>query len=456
MADEVKIENKMGTMPVPKLILNVSLPMVFSMLVQALYNVVDSIFVAQISENALTAVSLAFPIQNLMISFAVGTSLGVNALLSTRLGQKRQDEVDKAAMNGIFLAGCTFILFFVLGIFLLRPYLTTQVHDAEIISYGMDYMNIVVFGSLGIFSVVMFDRILQSTGLTFYTMISQICGALTNIIFDPILIFGFGPFPRMELAGAAVATIMGQFVSAGLSLFFNLRKNKDVHFKFRRFKPNLKTISEIYRVGIPAICMNAIGSVTIYFINVILGWFSTTAIAVYGIYFKLQSFLFMPLFGLNNGLIPIIAYNYGAQKKKRILQTLRTGLLYGISIMVIGTVIFETIPDKLLMLFAASEYMLEIGVPALRIIAFSFIGAAAAITFGSTFQAFSQAVYSLIVSFMRQIVVLLPAAYLLSLTDDVRNVWWSFPIAEIMSVSVSIFFVLRINKKKIRPIIEKE
>lgn len=445
------VENKMGVMPVPKLILNISLPMVFSMLVQALYNVVDSIFVAQINESALTAISLAFPIQNLMISFGIGTSVGVNALLSTRLGQKRFDDVNKAAMNGIFLAVCNFAAFFVAGLFMLRPYLQTQVHDAEIIKYGMDYMNIVVLGSLGIFSVVMFDRILQSTGLTFYTMISQISGALTNIILDPILIFGLGPFPRMEMAGAALATILGQYVSASLSIIFNLTKNKEVQFKFRGFRPHRKTIFEIYRVGVPAICMNAIGSVTIYFLNLVLGAFSTTAIAVYGVYFKLQSFLFMPLFGLNNGIVPIIAYNYGAEKKKRILQTIRTGLLYGLTIMTIGVLLFEFFPAELLRLFAASDHMISIGVPALRTIAISFIGAAIAITFGSTFQAFSQATYSLIVSFLRQVVVLIPAAYFLSLTGDVRNVWWAFPIAEIMSVSVSVFFIIRIYKTKIKP-----
>lgn len=456
MSTEVQTENKMGVMPVPRLIINVSLPMVFSMLVQALYNIVDSVFVAQISENALAAVSLAFPVQNLMISFGVGTAVGLNALLSTRLGQKRQEDVNKAAMNGLFLAGCNYVLFFVLGIFLLRPYLQTQVRDAEIIKHGMDYLNIVVLASFGIFSVVTLDRILQSTGLTFYTMISQISGALTNIIFDPILIFGLGPFPRMEMAGAALATVLGQFVSAGISLYFNLTKNKEVQFKFRGFRPDLKIIKQIYKVGVPAICMNAIGSVTIYFINLILGTFSTTAIAVYGVYFKLQSFLFMPIFGLNNGIVSIMAYNYGAQKKKRILQTIRTGLAFGLCIMILGTIVFETIPDKLLMLFAASENMLEIGVPALRIIASSFIGASIAITFGSTFQAFSQATYSLVVSFMRQVVVLIPAAYLLSLTGNLRNVWFSFPIAEVMSVTISVFFLMRIIKKKIRPMISKD
>ncbi|MBQ9237855.1 MAG: MATE family efflux transporter [Treponema sp.] len=441
----------MGTMPVPKLIITISLPMVFSMFVQALYNIVDSIFVAKINEAALTAVSLAFPIQTLMIAVGIGTSVGVNALLSTRLGQKRQDDVDSAAMNGLFLALCSFLAFFILGFFILEPYLQTQVQHEEIIQFGMDYLTIVVFGSFGMFMVLMLDRILQGTGLTFYTMISQVAGAVTNIVFDPLLIFGFGPFPRMGMAGAALATVMGQYVSMVLSLIFNLTKNKEVHFRFRGFRPNRRTIIDIYRVGVPAILLNAISSVTTYLMDIVLGFFSTTAIAVYGVYFKINSFIFMPVFGLNNGLVPIIAYNYGAEKKRRIIQTIRTGLLYALGLMVLGTVIFELFPTQLLGLFSASDDMLAIGIPALRIIATSFVGAAIAITLNSVFQAFSDAVYSMIVSFMRQFVVLLPSAYILSLSGNVNNVWWCFPIAEIVSLVASVLFLIRILRTKVRP-----
>jgi putative MATE family efflux protein len=442
-------ENKMGTMPVSKLIINISLPMVFSMFVQALYNIVDSIFVAQINEQALTAVSLAFPVQNLMTAVGIGTAVGVNALLSTRLGQNRQEEVDKSAINGLYLAVCNFIVFFILGLFIIRPYLRTQTSDTQIIEYGVQYLNVVVLGSFGLFVVVMLDRILQGTGLTFYTMISQLCGAVTNIVFDPILIFGLGPFPKLGMTGAAIATIFGQFISMFLSFGFNIKKNKEVHFHFRGFRPDRHIIREIYTVGVPAILLNAITSLTTYLINLILGIFSTTAIAVYGVYFKLNSFLFMPLFGLNNGLVPIIAYNYGAENKRRIKKTIRTGLIYGIGIMVFGTIVFELFPKQLLRLFAASDEMLTIGVPALRIIALGFVGAAVAITLSSVFQAFSNAVYSMIVSFARQIIVLLPVAYLLGKTGKVYNVWWAFPIAEVASVSISLFMMARINRKKI-------
>src|SRR5574344_216978 len=362
-------ENKMGTMSVPKLIINISLPMVFSMFVQALYNIVDSIFVAQINEKALTAVSLAFPVQNLMIAVGIGTAVGVNALLSTRLGQKRQDDVNKAAMNGLFLAVCNFAAFFIAGLFLLKPYLCTQTSDPEIIEYGMEYLNVVVLGSFGLFSVVMLDRILQGTGMTLYTMISQKCCAVFNIVFDPLLIFGIGPFPKCGMTGAAVATILGQFISMAISCGYNIAKNKEVQFHFRGFRPDGKIIKEIYTVGLPAILLNAITSVTTYLVNLILGVFFAMVIAVYGVYFKLDSFLFMPLFGLNNGLVPIIAYNYGAENKKRINETIKIGMLYGVGIMALGTVLFECFPTQLLRMFAASDTMLAIGVPALRIIA---------------------------------------------------------------------------------------
>lgn len=445
-------ENKLGVMPVSKLILNVSLPMMFSMFIQALYNIVDSMFVAKINEQALTAVSLAFPIQNLMISFSIGTAVGVNALLATRLGQKNQEAVNKAAINGLFLALCTAVAFILLGLVIIHPYLASQTKDNDIITYGTQYLNVIMLFSLGLFEVVMLDKILQGTGLTFYTMISQLCGAVCNIIFDPLLIFGLGPFPRMGITGAAVATVMGQFLSMGVSFAYNVKKNKYVQFNFKDFKPDVQIIKQVYAVGIPTILINAISSVTTYLVNLILGMFSMTAIALYGVYFKLNSFIFMPLFGLNNGLVPIIAFNYGAQSRERIVKTIKLGLLYSCSIMLFGTMLFELIPGPLLSIFSASDDMLSIGIPALRIIASSFVGAAIAITLSSVFQAFSSAVYSMIVSFSRQLLVLLPVAYFMAKTGNLNNVWLCFPIAEIASVSLSIFFMVWTYRTKLNTI----
>ena len=449
-------ENKMGIMPVPRLILNISLPMMFSMLIQALYNIVDSYFVGKISEEAFTAVSLAFPVQNLMLAFGLGTAIGVNALLATRLGQKRFDDVSKTAMNGLFLGFCNFVLFFLLAIFFTKPYFVSQAQGVSaIVDYGELYLKACIYGSLGLFELFMFDRILQGTGLTFYTMISQICGAVTNIVFDPLLIFGIGPFPALGITGAAIATVLGQWVSMFISLFFNITKNHEVRFSLKRLKPDWHTIKQIYAVGIPTILLNAISSVTTYFMNLILGAFSTTAIAVYGAYFKLNSFIFMPLFGLNNGLVPIIAYNYGAGHKERIQKTIRIGLLFGIVIMALGTLIFELFPAPLLKLFSAGEDMLSIGTVALRIIASSFMGAAIAITLSSVFQGFSSAVYSMIVSFLRQLVVLLPVAYIMAKTGSLNRVWLSFPVAEVASVLVSVLCYLRIKRTKIAPMAEE-
>ena len=446
------VENKMGTMPVVRLILNMSLPMIFSMLIQALYNIVDSIFVAQIGEDALTAVSLAFPVQNLMISFAVGTSVGVNAMLSMKLGQRDQESVDKFAMNGVFLSFCTYAVFFVLGLTCVMPYLQSQTSSFSIVEYGREYLCIVTTLGFGVFAGTMFDRLLQSTGRTFLAMISQIVGAVINIIFDPLLIFGIGIFPKMGIRGAALATVLGQIVGLFVSVILNIRCNKDIHFKVKNLIPRLKIVCDIYKIGIPSILLSSITSVITYFVNIILGRFSTTAIAVYGVYFKLNSFIFMPVFGLNNGIVPIIAYNYGAQHHKRITNTIRAALLMAFSIMLLGAAIFELVPDGLFRLFNASDEMVELGCNCLRRIAPGFLGAAVAITLSSVFQGFGSAVYSMIVSFARQLVVFLPAAYLLSLTGDVNNVWWCFIIAEFMSVGMSLFFMRRIYVKKIKPI----
>ncbi len=448
-------ENKMGIMPVPKLILNISLPMMASMLVMALYNIVDSAFVARYDTKALTAISLAFPIQNLMIAVGIGTSVGVNALLSTRLGKKDFEAVDKAASNGVFLAVCNFIAFLLLGLFILRPYLQSQTNDARVVEYGMQYLQVVVFASFALFQVVMQDKILQSTGLTKYTMISQGLGAVCNCILDPLFIFGLGPFPRLGMTGAALATVIGQFLSMGISLYCNVKKNHEVQFNWKAFRPDWETIKQIYAVAIPTILLNSVTSITTYVMNLILGTFKLVgmaAVTLYGVYFKINSILFMPVFGLNNGLVPIIAYNFGAGKKARIVQAIKTGMLYGVVLMALGCLTFEFFPAQLLSLFNADAQMLEIGIPALRIIASSFIGAGIAITLSSVFQAFSSAVYSMIVSFARQLIVLLPAAWLLAQTNVVRNVWFAFPIAEVVSVALSVIFMFIVWKKKMKEI----
>lgn len=445
-------ENKMGTMPVFKLILNMSLPMMFSMFIQAMYNIVDSYFVAKISENAITAVSLAFPVQNLMISFAVGTSVGVNALLSMRLGQKNQDEVNKAGMNGIFLALATYVLFAVLGIFFLKPYFYSQIDIQEIRDYGLTYMNIVLFMGFGCFSSIMFEKLLQSTGKATLSMWSQLIGAITNIILDPMMIMGIGPFPAMGIAGAAWATVIGQILAAIVSISLNIKYNNEIQFRWKSFRPDLKVIGAIYKVGIPSIVLSSIASVTTTLINMILGAFSSTAIAVYGLYFKLNSFIFMPVFGLNSGIVPIIAYNYGAQNYKRLTSSIKLGLAIAFVIMVVGMLIFMIIPGPLLSLFEASDEMLSIGIPAMRIIASSFCGAAIAIVLGSVFQALSSAMLSMIVSVCRQVLVLTPAAYLLSLTGNINNIWFCFPIAEVVSVGLSLIFYRKIYREKILPL----
>ena len=446
------VENKMGTMPVLKLIFNMSLPIMFSMLVMALYNIVDSIFVGKISVDALTAVSLAFPVQNLMVSFAVGTAVGVNALLSLRLGQKNQRDVNKTAMNGVFLSVVTWLVFAVAGTLISSSYLKSQTDNSSVIHLGEQYLEIILILGFGQFIGGMFDRLLQSTGRTFLSMISQLIGAVFNIIFDPILIFGLGPFPELGIRGAALATVLGQILGCLVSFILNISKNHDIQFKFSNILPNKKIIAQIYRVAVPAILMSSITSVVTYFLNLIFKGIENggdNAITVYGIYFKLNSFIFMPVFGLNNGIVPIIAYNYGAEHKKRILKTIKYSLLVAFCIMFFGVIIFESFPDVLFRMFTDNEVIIQMGKGALRKIAPSFFGAAIAITLSAIFQAFSAAFFSLLVSFLRQIVVFLPAAYFLGKTGDVNNVWWCFIIAEFMSVLVSVSCMRNIYRKKI-------
>ena len=438
-------ENKMGVMPEGKLLLNMSLPMMASMLVQAMYNIVDSVFVARISEDALTAVSLAFPLQSLMIAIGAGTGVGVNALISRALGEKNRERVNKVAANGIFVYLLSYLFVAIMSLIAVRPFYQMQTGAGQdnIMNLGVSYLSVVMMFSFGIFSQFVFERMLQATGRTFFTMISQSIGAVINIILDPILIFGLFGFPKLGVVGAAVATVFGQIVAGTVALIYNIKKNDDIDISFKGFKPNGRIIKDIYMIGLPSIVMQSIGSVMTTGMNLILMGISSTAAAVFGVYFKLQSFFFMPVFGLNNGLIPIVSYNYGARNKKRMLNTLKYGYIIAFSLTFFGFVTFMVVPDKLLLLFDASKDMLAIGMPALRIIAFHYLAAWFCIVTGSMFQAVGKAMYSLYVSVARQLVVLLPAAYILAKIGGLSLIWWCFPIAEIMSVCISAYCLKR-------------
>ena len=445
-------ENKMGTMPVNKLLISMSLPMMVSVLVQALYNVVDSIFVSRVNEAALTAVSLAFPIQTLMIAVAGGTCVGINAVLSKALGEKEQERANDAAASGIVLMAISYLLFFLIGLFVTKGFYLSQTKDEQIVQYGVEYLSIACCCSFGLFAQFVFERLLQSTGRTFYIMITQGTGAIINIILDPIFIFGLCGMPRMGVAGAAVATVTGQIIAGTIAFLINSKKNDDIQISIRKLRLRGDIVGQIYKIGIPSMIMQAIGSVMTYGMNLILISFTSTATAVFGVYFKLQSFIFMPVFGMNNGLVPILAYNYGAGRRDRFVQALKCGIFYAVGIMAVGVVIFQSIPHVLLGFFEASEEMLAIGVPALRTISLCFVMAGFSIICGTSFQALGNAVYSMLISIARQLLVLLPAAYLLSLTGNVDYVWWSFPIAELVSLIMTVFFLIRINKKVIRHI----
>ena len=445
-------ENIMGTMDVNPLLIKLSIPMMVSMLVQALYNVVDSIFVARVSENALTAVSLAFSLQNLMFAVGIGTGVGVNALLSKSLGEKNQYRANKTAENGLFLALCSYLVFLVLGLTVVRPYFYAQTSDAAIAEQGIRYLTICCVLSLGMFMQVMNEKLLAATSRTTLSMISQLVGAVVNIILDPIFIFGYCGEALSGTTGAALATVIGQFCGAGVSFYLNLRKNPDIQLDFKGFRPSAEAIKRIYVVGLPSIAMQCVGSVMTFLMNQILMAFTATAVAVFGVYFKLQSFFFMPLFGLNNATISIIAYNYGARKPHRITKTLKISCTAALCIMTVGLLVFQFFPDALLGMFNPSQAFLEIGRVALRTISWSFPIAAVCIALGASFQALGDGIYSTIVSLCRQLVVLLPAAYLLSLTGQVQRVWLAFPIAEVVSGTVTFICFTRIYRQKIRPL----
>lgn len=443
-------ENKMGHLPIVKLVTTMSLPMMISMLVQALYNVVDSMFVARVSEDALTAVSLAFPAQNLLIGVATGTAVGVNALLSKSLGEKNFKRANAIAVNGVLLAIFGFLIFLVFGLFATELFFKAQTDNPSIISQGVDYLTVCCCFSFGVFIQIIFERLMQSTGRTFYTMITQTTGAVINLILDPIFIFGYFGIPAMGAKGAAIATVIGQIIAGIFAMILNHKKNTDISVSIKGFRPDFKIIGRIYSIGVPSIIMVAVGSVMTFSMNKILIAFTETAAAVFGVYFKLQSFIFMPVFGLNNGVIPIVSYNYGAKNRTRVLKTIRVALLFACSFMIIGFSMMQLIPDVLLSFFAASEEMTRIGTVALRIISISYLAAGFSVVIISVFQAFGKGLFSMFISIARQLVVLVPAAYLLAQTGNLDNVWWSFPIAEIMSVTVGAIFFMHLYKTVIK------
>ncbi len=447
---EIQQENKMGVMPVDRLLVTMSLPMMISMLVQALYNIVDSIFVSRINEHALRAVSLAFPLQTLMIAVSVGTAVGVNAFLSKTLGEKNFEKANFIAKSGIFLAMVSYLVFALLGFVAVKPFYMSQTDVEQVREYGVTYLTICLTMSFGIFMQTVFERLLQSTGKTFHTMITQGLGAIINIILDPILIFGYFGLPKMGVAGAAYATVIGQIVAAVMAVILNIKCNRELNLSLIGFKPKLSLILQIYKVGGPSIIMQSVGSVMTYGMNLILAPFGV-AQTVFGVYFKLQSFIFMPIFGLNNGMVPIIAYNYGAQHRGRVIRTMKSSIRYAICIMVLGMIILEVFTEQFIGLFnsSGSEELLQMGVPALRIICTHFVFAGFCIVVGSVFQALGNGVYSMVVSISRQLLVLLPVAKLLSLSGNVNLIWLSFPIAELVSVCMSAFFLFRIYKNVI-------
>ena len=456
-------ENKMGVMPVGKLLVNMAMPMIIAMLVQAFYNIVDSYFVSQISddeairESAIAAMSLAFAVQNILIGFAVGIGVGVNALLSKSLGEGNQERANQAAGNGVTLAVLATGIFMIFGALFTDDYFRMMSNSPLTVQFGTEYISICCLLSLGIFVEVLGERLLQSSGRTVYTMITQGTGAVVNIILDPVLIFGLGPFPEMGIAGAAVATVIGQWIAAALAVFFNLKFNPEVQFGLRYFRPRKDVIAPIMTVGIPSVIMNSIGSIMNIGINKILQGFTQygeVPVNVFGIYFKLQSFFFMPLFGMNNATISIVAYNYGARKVERITKTLKIACISALIFMLVGVVVFQSVPELLLGIFDTSDDFLRLGRSALRIISFCFPFAAVCIALGASFQALGNGIYSTIVSLCRQLIVLLPAAYLLSLTGEVNNVWWAFPIAEMMSLAATIFFFGRIYRQQSKPILK--
>lgn len=450
-------ENKMRSMPEGKLLLTMALPLILSMWVQAFYNVVDSIYVSRVSESAVTALSLAFPVQNLQIGFSMGVAVGVNSLLSKSLGEGCREKADRVAGNGILLTGIITLAFMLFGIFGTRSYYTMQSDVAETVESGVAYTSICCIFTLGIFVEMLGERLLQASGRTVYTLYTQGTGAIINILLDPVFIFGYFGFPAMGIAGAAVATVIGQWIAAILSVFFNFRFNADVQFGLRYCKPKWDVIRPILTVGIPSAIMMAIGSVMTFGMNQIFQSFKTygeTATGVFGVYFKLQSFFFMPLFGLSNATISIVAFNYGARQPRRITRTLKLAVIGAVGFMLVGLGVFQFATRPLLEIFNPTPMFMEIGLSALRIVSLHFPLAAVGIALSASFQGLGNGIYSTITATCRQLLVLLPVAFLLSLSGNVHAVWWSFPIAEAVSLVVTLLLYRRIYRQKIAPMLQ--
>lgn len=444
-------ENKMGTMPMTKLILTMSIPAIFSMTIQAMYNIVDSIFIGQFDQAGLTATSFAFPLQLLLVAVAVGTAVGVNSLVSRRLGEKRFDEANDAATHGFIICFANYIIFLVIGIFLVRPFICIYTQNEKIIEYAVQYLTIVLCCSIFSIIQIMIEKTLQATGNMIMPMLTQLTGAVINIILDPILIFGYFGFPKMGIVGAAVATVFGQFCGMVFALILIFCVKHEVKISFKNFRINKITLKNIYAVGFPGIIMQSIGSVMIIGLNGVLAP-SEVSVTVLGIYYKLQSFVFMPCFGLNQGVMPIIGYNYGARNKKRLYSALKRGIIIAVIIMTIGTILMWTIPDKLISLFGGTEQLMKTGIPAFRIISTCFIPAAVGILFTTLFQAVGKGLYSLIMSFARQLVLILPIAYLLSIVFNLDAVWYAFPIAEIGSLTIALLFFIKLKNTDFKKI----
>lgn len=442
-------QNKMGYMPIGKLLLTMALPIIISMLVQALYNIVDSVFVAKISEDALTAVSLAFPMQNFMIAVSTGLGVGMNALLSRSLGEKDYKRANQAATNNLFLIALSCVVFIIIGLTLLEPFMRLQINDDAIVAYGVQYLSVCCIINIGMFTQITMERLLQATGRALESMVSQLAGAIINIILDPVLIFGYFGLPAMGVMGAAVATVSGQIIAAAIGLWLNIKRNREISLSFKGFRPNAKIIKHILAVGVPSIILASIGSVMVFLMNKILGAFTSTAAAVFGVYFKLQSFVFMPVFGLNNAIVPIIAFNYGAGKRSRIIRTVKLAAAIAVGIMLIGVIVLQFMPEAVLSWFEASPDMMEIGVAALRTISICFVFAGYNIVITALFQALGRGVFSMFISIVRQLVVLLPVAYLISLSGVLDRVWIAFPAAEITATVITSLMLIHVNKKLI-------
>lgn len=438
--------DKMGSTPMLRLILSMSLPTMFSMIIQAMYNIVDSVFVSSLGQDALTALSLAYPLQLMTISVAVGTGVGINSFISRRLGEKNQELANNGAANGIFISIISWLVFLLVGIFLTVPFFKLFNPTPGVMKYGVDYTSIILIFSVGVMVEIAIEKVLQATGNMIFPMIFQLIGAVSNIVLDPLFIFGIGPFPRMEVAGAAVATVIGQILAMLFAIYIFFFKKHAVQVHVRNFKPSLKIIKNIYAVGFPSIIMQSISSVLVVGLNAILMGFSEAAVSVHGIYYKMQSFVFMPVFGLNQGLMPIMGYNFGAKNKDRLHSAIRYGCIIAAFIMLCGTVIFWVFPAQILSLFNANDDILNMGIKAMRFISLSFLPAAIDIIFSTTFQAVGKGFSSMILSLLRQLVFILPAALVLS-NFGVNAVWFAYPIAEVGALIVAIFLYTRINKK---------